>query len=257
MLRLVSLTEEAINLCAEGISLVYGGMLKKHGLTFYSHIQIVHTSEKDQDLVIGERKDFHVRISYDPGVDFVLKDDHTRQIIMINIIHEALLKLARQKHHLDIEVLNLIKTELIKSPLEFRVKYKMFTHPKDKTLLINVIIHPLLRHFNIYLELEKSEEIVANLLIYKGVNVPDYFTDFFSKGKWAKKEFVLSGKATDMEIHLSLEDYSLKYVSTSGIEGKAPKFELMKADADKRTALEEYLHTLNPAIVAVLMGSAN
>lgn len=47
------------------------------------------------------------------------------------------------------------------------------------------------------------------------------------------------------------------YVSTSGIAGKAPKFEFMKADADKKTALAEYLHTLNPAIVAILMGSEN
>lgn len=255
MLRLVSKTDEAINLCAEGISLVYGGMLKKYGLTFYRHIQIVHTSEKVQDLVIGERKDFHVRISYDLGVDFVLKDDCTIQIIMINIMHEAFLKLARQEGHVDIEVLNAIKAEIIERPLDFRVKYRAFAHPKDKALLMNVIIHPLLRSFNIYLELEKNGEIATNLLTYKGINVPTYFSDFFSKGKWAKKEFVLSGKATDMEIHLSLEDYSLKYVSTSGIEGKTPKFEIMKADTDKKTALEEYLHTPNPAIIAILTGS--
>lgn len=257
MLRLVSKTDQAINLCAEGISLVYGGMLKKYGLTYYSHIHIVHTNEKDQELVIGERKDFHVRISYDPGIDFVLKNDHTKQIIMINIIHEALVILAKQEGHLDTDVLDAIKAVIIESPLEFRVKYKTFTHPKDKSTLITITIHPLLRYFNVYLELERNGNPLVNLLIYKGINVPDYFTDFFSKGKWLKKEFILSGNDTDMEIHLSLEDYSLTYVSTSGLEGKAPKFEFRKADTDRKKALEEFLHTLNPAIVAVITGNAN
>ncbi|MET3876967.1 hypothetical protein [Chitinophaga sp. OAE865] len=257
MLRLVSKADQAINLRAEGISLIYAGMLIKHGLTYYKHIQIVHTSEEDQDLVIGERKDFYVRISYNIGVDFAQKEDNTIQVIMINIIHDALLKLAEQEGHLDIGLLNLIKAEIIERPLEFTVKYKTFAHPKDSSFLINIIIHPLLRYFNIYLELERNGMIAANLLIYKGVNVPTYFSDFFSKGKWLKKEFVLSGNATDMEIHLSLEDYSLKYVNTSGIEGKAPKFELMKADADRKTTLDEYLHMLNPAIVAILTGSEN
>lgn len=256
MLRLISITEEVINSYAEGISLIYGGMLNKNELTFYSHIHIIHTGEKDQDFVFeGNRKNIDVRISYDLETDFALKDDYFIQLTMVNIIHDALINLARQDSRLNIEILNSIKAEIVERPFDFRIKYKTFVHPKDKALSLNVIVHPLLRYFNIYLELEKNGEIATNLLIYKGINVPTYFSDFFSKGKWVKKEFILSGKDTDMEIHLSLEDYSLKYVSTSGIEGKAPKFELMKIDADRKTALAEYLHTLNPAIVAILMGS--
>lgn len=258
MLRLVSISEEAINLRAEGISLIYGGMLEKNGLTFYKHIHILHTGEKDQSVVFEEkRKDIDVRISSDLDANFALKDDHFIQLTMIAIIHEALSMLARQDGHLDIEILNSIKAQLIKTPLDFRVKYKTFTHPKDKATLVNIIVHPLIRHFDIYLELEKNGVIAVSLLIYKGMNVPTYFPDYFSKGKWLKKEFILSGNMTDMDIHLSLEDYMPTYVSTSGVEGKAPKFEFMKADTDRGKALDEWLRTLNPAIVAILTGSTN
>ncbi|SEW49826.1 hypothetical protein [Chitinophaga arvensicola] len=258
MLRLVSVTDEPINSRAEGISMIYAGMLKKHELTFYRHIHIIHTREKDQNLIIGEGKHIvNVKFSYDPGKEFSSKDDEYLQLTMIEIIHQALLMLATQDEHLDIAILYAIKAELIRTPLDFRVKYKTFTHPKDKTFLANVIVHPLTRYFNIYLELEKNDTIITSLLIYKGINVPTYFPDYFSKGKWLKNEFILSGSCTDMDIHLSFNDYTLTYVSTSGMEGSAPKFELMKAEAYRKKALEEYLHTLNPAIVAVLKSSEN
>ncbi|WP_160711688.1 hypothetical protein [Chitinophaga solisilvae] len=257
MLRLVSLGIVEINLYGEGISYIYAEMLKKNGITFYNHIQIIQTCEKDQNLILPQGKDINIKLTYDDGEDFSLKDDYKKQLFFVDVVHTALLFLAARDNRLDVEVLNSIKAEILSNNFNIPINYKSFISPKNELLKANVIVHPLMRHFNVYLEIEKSGELLKSLLIYKGKPTTFYLPDYFSKGKWSKNNFVLSGRHTDMEISLSLTDFNLEFINKSGIEGKAPKFELMKADSDKATALSDYLQTLNPAIVAVLTSSQN
>lgn len=255
MIRLSSNVMPGLDKCASAVSLMYTDLLIRDNIKAYNHILIKHVPETEaagQVIALGN-KEVGVRVHYRTPDNIVSQDDDAIQLAVLEIIHAGLVILAQEKHKLELDYLNRIKEEILQLNFEFWVEGKHFIHKKDNLLTATVIANLKMKQFDIYLQIAYEGKIKWKVLIYEGVNTASYFYDLFSVGKWTKNEFILSGKKSEIEFHLNLEDGSLKLANISPSASESPHFNFYKISIDKEKAVKDYLGTLDPALANTMM----
>lgn len=258
MIRLGSVVEYGFGPNTGAISFIYSHLLEEYNVGLHENILINHVGNDLQELIIKQNKQTSINIRYQLPSNFNELDTNKKNFLFAEIIHEALVRLAKNKPKIDIAKLEAIRKEIIDKNFSFDFVYKSHQNKQYKSLVAKVIISPELSRFNFFVSLEDNGIEKCRLLIYIGKTTDFYISDLFFYGKWKNaNEFVVTGKRSEIAIHTYIDKCKIKFVNASGDDAKAPLFELFKSDADKEKALKDYIASLNPAIAAVITQSPN
>jgi hypothetical protein len=229
ILRLESVVKHGVGGAkTSAINLIYSLLLKKHKINFYSYIFINQVGEDLNEFVMTEEKNVYINIRYPTYEDYELKTVAERDIIRLEVIHNALLRLAEADKRIEETTLNEIKKEIIDKSFCFELEYKNWPNKKYEGLNARVIIEPKEDWFDFYLLIERNGTKICKVHIYRGRPSLHYAESFFFYGTWKiSNEFVIEGKIKEVEIHIIVDKCSVSYINLTAYE-KAPHFERMK-----------------------------
>lgn len=256
ILRLISVVEHGVDGAETGaINLIYSFLLQKYKLDFYSYIRINQIGEDLQEFVMKEGNKIHINIRYPASEDYELKTVPERDLIRLDIIHKALLRLAANDSRIQVKELDNIKNEILQNRFLFDIQYKEWRYKKDEKINAKIVIRPYEDRFDFFVLIEEGKKQICRLLIYQGKTTDFYIDDLFFYGKWKSiNEFIITGKNKEVEIHVYIQDKKVKYLNLTSYE-KAPFFEMMRANISKEDAsrsYEDWLHSLPPAYAAII-----
>ena len=258
LLNLGSLIENGLGGINPGfLCLIYTYLLQEFSLDVYRFIVINQIGIELDEIVMIDKKDVHINIRYPDNKNFIPKDAKEGKRLCLDIIHEALLRLAKQDKRIDINKLETIKNLVIKKNFSFYLVYKKYINPGNNSLLGSIVIHPNENSFDFYVIVEQDGKEICRLLVYKGKSTDYYIDDLFYYGKWkALNEFIIKGKTSEIEYHIYIDTCNVELVNISPNKDKAPIFNLFKA-VPEPGALQDYIASLPPAIAAVISYEAN
>lgn len=231
------------------INLIYSYLLQEYGLDVYKKIKINQIGDDLKEFILRENKSIDINIRYTADENYDKKTVPEKNIIRLNIIHAALLRLAHGYKKLQVDKLEAIRNKILENNFLFEIPFKTFVNPDYKNLVAKIIIQPLEETFTFYVLIEKDGEEKCKLLLYNGIPTDYYITDFFSYGKWqGGNKVVVSGKYKEVEMHVDIEKCCVNIANLSKYE-KPPFFEMMKSDTselDHDKARKNWLNSLPP-----------
>ena len=98
---------------AAAINLIYSFSFQKFKINTYSRILINQIDDNYDEVIIRNGKKIHINIKYPAPDDFGSKTDLEKNLMRLEIIHSALLRLNIQYNEMDIDTLELIRQEVI------------------------------------------------------------------------------------------------------------------------------------------------
>lgn len=244
---------------ASCINLLYSFLLQGYKLDLYSYIHINQIGKDLTELIQKEGNQIYINICYPVDKNLNLRNIQEKNMIRLDCIHTALLRIAAFDKKLDIHKLELIKARLVENNFQFNIIYKIFK-AKKSSLISKIIIVPFLNKFDFYVMIENAGQEVCKLLIYEGIPSTHYIEQFFFSGRFKnEEEFILTGKENEVEIHVLISTFKVIAVNLTRYK-KAPSFEMNRfgiSETDKQRAHEDWLHSLPPATAAILRKSHN
>lgn len=262
-LRLNSLVLHGVGSGPESgaIDLIYGFLLTEFEQDTYKYITINQIGSDLKEFVMKEAGNkIHINIRYPTHKDFDTKSITEKNLIRLDVIHTALLRVANQYGKLEIQKLEGIKEKIISNNFSFDFVCKVYNYKKSQNLLTKIIVHPEIDKFNYYCLIEENEEVKCKVRIYRGLTNLYYYQDLFSDVKWkSEDEIVITGKAKQVEISVLINECTAAFKNLTQYE-KAPYFEMMRGDitkSEREIAHLNWLHSLPPAHAALLRESHN
>ena len=243
---------------SKAIELIYAILLNRFLQNQYSCISINQIGNELKEFISKNGRQIHININYPTYEDFNSKSVVEKNRIRLDVIHEALIRIAQEDKKLDIAILEEIKNEILKNNFSFNFIYKTFKH-KKKDLLAEIIVHPEIGEYKFYVLIKESGIVKCNLLIYVG-KPGLMFDSFFSSGSWKNdKEITITGKEKQVEIHINVDTCEVDYLNLTNYK-KAPLFQMMRANLsreEEEIAREDWIHSLPPAIASVIRDAKN
>lgn len=250
MITFQSKSAPELNEWARPVLLMYTNIFHRDKVKSYSHIIITQWPEGNGSTVNPLwGKEIGVSLERNLPADVSSMDDKAKQLLVLELIHAGLVILAEEKKKLDVNMLDNVKQEILQADFDFWITYKQFPNKKAPDLTATVIVHPMPRAYQVYLQISRQEAETDKILVFEGIPSASMVGELFGAGKWVSTtEFVVTGKQSEIEVHFSTEDRLLKYVNISADTSKAPFFEKHGAKKDAPGALQDYLSTLNPEL---------
>jgi hypothetical protein len=114
--------------------------------------------------------------------------------------------------------------------------------------------------FNYYCLVEENGQVKCKVKIYCGGADTLYYPDLFSDVKWkSENEIIITGKAKEVEIKVTINKCEVAFTNLTNYD-KPPYFEMMRADtseSERHKAHQDWLHSLPPAMSAIIRQSHN
>ena len=239
-------------------SLIYTYLLQQFDLDFYRHILINQIGfDLNEFVLIQQKKDVYINIRYPNHPDLIAKHLKDGDSIRLDMIHTALLRLAKEDERMDVTKLEAIRELIIAKEFSFDLVYKSISNKKSNEFVAKIIIHPEEASFSFYVLIEQSGIEKCKLLIYQGKPTDFYIDDLFFYSKWkGVNEFIIKGKRSEIEYHIYVDNCNVELVNISENKNSAPIFNLFKASPPPG-ALQDYIASLPPAIAAALNYNEN
>jgi hypothetical protein len=261
-IRLGSVVEDGVGgeECA-AIDLIYAFLLHEFGQDIYRRIGINQIGDDLEEFVVkdGGNK-VHVNIRYPVTQDFDNKSVDEKNNTRLEVVHEALLRVAKFEGKLDVNKLIAIRDKILACNFLFEFVRKTFTDKKHPSLVVKLIINPLIDRFNFYAVVEEHQEFKCRTLILEGKSVLFMGDDFFCYGKWiTKNEFVFSGKKEEVQTCLNIDTCSFHFINLTSYS-KPPWLTLMNmnsTDKERKQADKDWWHSLPPSIASVIREAEN
>jgi len=231
------------------INLIYSYLLQEYGLNFYNRIKINQIGDDLEELIMRENKKIHINIRYPADPNYVNKPISEKNIIRLNIIHAALLRLAHAYNRLEVDKLEAIRNKILENNFIIDIPYKNIINPKQKDQVAKITIQPQENTFTFYVTIEEEVKGKCKILLFNGKTSDYYITALFSYAKWyGTGKVVISGKYKEVEMHVDVNKCSVDIVNLSRYE-KPPFFEMMRSDiseSDIEIAYQNWLNSLPP-----------
>lgn len=258
ILRLESVVKNGVGGVGAGATgLIYSFLLQKYGLTHYSYIHVNQIGNDLEEFVMKEGKYIYINIRYPAFDDFETKTEQERALIRLDVTHNALLMLSEQDERFEKPTLQAIRDEIINANFSFDFVLKEWESKKHPELSIKLVINPREYQFDFYVLAMRGETQTCKLYLYDGKCTDFYFSDIFSTGKWkSDNEFVISGKAKQVDFHILIDECKIKLVNLTDYE-KPPLFEMMRSGQASEKVYGDWLHSLPPAAAAIIRRADN
>ena len=242
---------------AGAINMIYTYLLQEYKQDVYSYIRINQIGDDLEEFILKEGKGVHINIRY-PVPGFKMMTISEQNLIRLDVVHEALVRIAERERKLDVEILNVIKNRILEQQFLFDFVYKSCINRVETERVGCVIVSPTTDRFDFSLSIIDKGIKICRVPIYSGKPTDYYFADLFSTCKWkGVNQFIVSGKRKEMEIRLNINEKSIEFVNTSGFKAGSPFFELMRADENGEQAWQNYLDSLPPAYAAFLANQSD
>jgi hypothetical protein len=258
ILRLVSSVDNGVSpRLTQAIDLIYSGKLQEYGLNYYSLILINQIGESLEEKVLKHGKDVYINVRYAVDDEYEIKNSFERNLIHLDIINTALIRLAAKDPRFDLEKIELIKKDILDINFLYEFDFKIFSSGQ---LTAKLTISPFEDWFDYYVTVGKSGHQIIKLLIFRGKPSVLYASEIFSSGKWqTNNEFIITDKNNEVEIHVRIDNGEVKYINLSPYE-KPPYFEMMRADISKienENAYRDWMHSLPPDVSGIITYEPN
>lgn len=239
-----------------GIDLIYSFLLTEFEQTRYKYICINQVGLDLKEFIMRESGNkIHVNIYYPSYEDFEIKTINEKNLIRLDIIHTALVRIAKLYGKLEIKKLETIKEKIIANKFDFDFVYKCYKYKGCENLTAKIIVHPEMDRFNYNCMVEKNNSLKCNIQIYSGLTNLYYYPDLFSYLKWKSENvIIITGKREEVELYIDIEKCTVIHKNLTNYS-KPPYFEMMKADVsniDREKVYKDWLHSLPPAQSALL-----
>ena len=242
------------------ISFIYAMLLHEHKQDFYSILINQIDSDLNEFISKGPGKKIHINIQYPIVDNFNNKNIEEKNKIRLDVIHESMLRIAKQFKDYDVSKLEEIRNTILESKFSFEFAIKRFQHSRNKVLCAKIIVKPMMYSFEYYAVKEQNGSVISRIPFYSGSPTLFYLPKFFQKAKWkGESEIILTGTDNIVETHINFDEKKAQHINLTPYS-KPPYFELMKANiskADKEKYSKDWEHSLPPHIVAVLKYEAN
>src|SRR5438270_11111167 len=114
------------------INFIYTALLQEYGMDLYRYIHINQIGDDLNELIINRGKEVYINVRIPAHNDFKQKTVEEKNLIRLDIIHLALLRIAEQNKKIDIKILEEIKEKVIKSNFSFDFAYKTYINSKNE-----------------------------------------------------------------------------------------------------------------------------
>lgn len=230
------------------IDLIYGFLLAEFEQNIYSFISINQIGSELEEFVSKEDGNkIYVNIRYPVFEDFETKNTNEKNLIRLDVIHTALLRVASQFGKLQIHKLEQIKEKIIKNNFRFDFECKIYRYKKNENVIAKIVVCPELDRFNYYCVVEDNQKVKCKIKLYSGLTNLFYYSDLFSSVKWKSMDVLaINGKAKEVEINIIVSKCEITFTNLTKYT-KPPYFEMMRADtseADRQKAYQDWLHSL-------------
>ena len=243
------------------IDLIYSFLFTEFEQDIYSYISINQIGNDLREFVKREPGNkIHVNIRYPAYADFEIKSVAEKNLIRLDVIHTALLRVASQYGKLEIQKLEGIKEKIINNNFSFDFVCKAYPNKKNDNLVAKIIVHPEIDRFNYILLIEENQKVKCKMSLYCGLTNLFYYADLFSIVKWkSMNELVITGKEKEVEICITVNECKITFTNLTKYK-KPPFFEIMRADiseADRQKARQDWLHSIPPSLRALITNKIN
>jgi hypothetical protein len=257
MLRLHSVISSGFGKETGLISFLYSHLLNISRLDFCDLIIVNHIGLELEEKIFYDKGKIHINIRYPVDDAFLYKSAREKNVVFLDIIHNALLRLAIEDARMEPIKLEKIRQEILDKDFLFEVEYMVVPSETDKNLVAQILLHPHTDKFDFFARIVYKEQIKWEALIYEGGPSSYYFDDLFYNGKWkGDREFVVGGRRSEIEFHFNADDGRITLINTSEDKSKAPVFSLFRINAGSQE-LQDYINSLPPAVAAIITCQPN
>lgn len=261
--RLISIDHNGIGNRGNGLlNIIYSYLLWKNGLDYYKFVKINQIGREQQvkEFVEIQKEYVHINLIHPTDKNFDLLDDDRKNKIRLEIIHAGLMRLAEVDSRFSISKLNEIRKEVIESNFRIALESNGKINRFDKAVLVKLLILPSTTYFDYHLIVQRNEMEICRQFLYRGKPAPDIVSYFFSKPKWKNKnELVIEGQEKQMRIRLDISSCTLEFQNLTQYPNP-PLWEMMKvgiSEQENKSAYEDWIHSLPPAVAAIVRDSNN
>src|SRR5262245_31011316 len=113
ILRLGSIIPEGVGGPEAGsIDLIYSFLLQEYKCDYYDHIHINQIGDDLEEVIIKTGRKIHINIKY-PAKGFDNKSSEEKNLVRLDVVHTALLRIAEKEKKLDVDSLVKIKEHIL------------------------------------------------------------------------------------------------------------------------------------------------
>lgn len=248
--RLVSTIENGIN-GAEcyALDLIYICLLREFGQNSYRRITINQSGKNVSEAIFKDPGNkIHCNIRYPAIPDFFEKSSMERNLIRLDCVHIALVRIAVYDKKLEIDKLEAIKNKILKNNFSFEFLCKAFPHRKNTALVAKVLVNPQIDKFIYYLQIEENNLVKCKVEIIQGLTVNYFGEELFDTCKWINNNelVIYSKKAHEVDIYFAIDTCTIEIKNLTPYENP-PFFTSRRVGVSteiKNKAYEDWFHSL-------------
>ncbi|PZP46662.1 MAG: hypothetical protein DI598_11815 [Pseudopedobacter saltans] len=201
--RLFSTIENGIN-GAEcyALDLIYICLLREFGQNAYTRIAVNQSDDVNEAIIKDPGNRIHCNIRYPSFPDFFEKSPKERNLIRLDCIHTALLRIAAYDKKLEVDKLENIKNKILKKNFSFEFLCKAFPYAKDKGFVAKIIVNPQIDKFVYYLQVEVNNLIKCKIEFFNGITANHFGEELFNTCKWINNNQLVIYSKNDHEVDI-------------------------------------------------------
>lgn len=261
--RLISIDPDGIGNQGNGLlDILYSYLLWKNGLDYYKFIRINQIGREQQikEFVEIKKGKVHVNLIHPTDKKFDLLDNFSKNRIRLDVIHAGLLKLAEVDSRFSSNVLEKIREDILKNNFNVSLDGEWKVNQFDRTVQFRFSVIPYTDFFDYYITVQRDGIEICKQFLYRGKPNPSIAFYFFSRPKWKNKnELLIEGEEKQMRIRLDISSCTLEFQNLTQYTNP-PLWEMMKVgigEQESKSAYEDWLHSLPPAVAAIVRDSNN
>ncbi|WP_423736318.1 hypothetical protein [Chitinophaga caseinilytica] len=182
--------------------LKYWELFERDNMKVYSQIFINFNAEPGEQTSCAMlvNKQVIVSASFDVPEDYIEFDDVDKQALILEMIDDALHKLAVARGKLSVEWLDKIKAEILPYQFDFWIPVKRLQQKSgSKEWMASLVLHPKPGSYEVYLDIIRNNIPITRHLLYETIPDRKIAISLFGEGKWSA-DGILSLQSSIAEI---------------------------------------------------------
>jgi hypothetical protein len=256
--RLTSIDPDGVGNEENGlVDLLYSFLLWRNGLDYYKYI-LVNQIGKNQNIneivqIKGGR--VHINLIHATDKNFDQLDDIRKNMAKVDIIHDGLQRLGKVDPRFSTELLNKVRDQIVSNNFSVVLESVGKDSPFEKGVSGKMIILPTSKYFDYCLLIKNGDKEVCRQFIYRGMPTSYYYYSLFSSAKWKNRTtFIVEGREKQMRLKLDVSNCKVVFENLTQYPSP-PLWEMMKvgiSEQESKSAYENWLHSLPPAVAAMI-----
>ena len=204
-LNIKSTASYGMGLHTKAIALIYEKLLEHNNQNFYSHIGIVQVESIWQEVLFTQRKEIYINLYYPYYNDFEEKSATDKNLMILDFVHQCLVKIAAFENRLNKEKLLLIKQNILDKKFLYELLVKHNLRKTSKGIIeAEITVVPEIYFFNLFFTVKRNNKKIWRVNFFQS-NTSIWLKEFFSKGTWISgTEIIYRNKNGEIEFQFAV-----------------------------------------------------